>query len=177
MNQETFLAVFFEVPVALLVSSSLSIDYYLMLAFLVICLNLWNRYPQTLNLFFGFFMLYYTTLNLVVNLTDFFWNQLYKEIVYRHDDEFTSSFSFKAHQTLLVSILSFVSGQILSPSIAFFQDYTNGLTIIFITSLYLSFQMFLLFIAELTTLSPDIRFKVFKSELVKVFITIVIFYF
>ena len=74
-------------------------------------------------------------------------------------------------------ILSFVSGQIFNPSIEYFKSNPQLLSFIFKFTLVISFNLFLSFVAELTTLGPVKRFKVFRSELTKVFWTIILVYF
>ena len=62
-----------------------------------------------MNTFLAFFGAYYFTLNFSVNLFDLLWNHAYKGLTYRRDDDFTSSFSYKTHQIVLVALLAFVS--------------------------------------------------------------------
>ena len=143
---------------------------------MMIIMSMWNKYPQTITPFISFFVMYYVILNLTVNIVDFFWNGLYKEITYHPDEDFASSFSFKTHQILMISLLSFVSGQISSPSIEYFKNYPDVLTFIFRTSIFVGISMFICFMAELTTMSPEKRFKVFRAELAKVFCSILLMY-
>ena len=63
------------------------------------------------------------------------------------------------------------------PSIEYVKNHPELLSFMFKFTFVLSFWMFNSFIAELTTMNPATRFKVFKAELVKVFWTIILYYF
>ena len=70
-----------------------------------------NLKPELMNLMIIFFMVYYTTLNFMVNSMDFIVSNQMFGINYYHDDDFVSSFSFKTHTTVNILLLSLVSAQ------------------------------------------------------------------
>ena len=125
----------------------------------------------------AFFLVYYLTLNFSVNMFDLCWNHLFKGISYSHDEDFVSSFSYKSHSLVLVSMLAFISAQYTRPAFELFKEVPNSLALLHTFSILVSFSLVVNFLFELTSMAPQTRFKVFRVELVKVFMTVVIFYF
>ena len=122
-------------------------------------------------------MFYYLALNICVNMFDFVWNFALQGIEYQYDDDFVSSFSYKTHQLVLIAILSLISGQFINPTIALFRETPLGLAILHFFSINVSASLFFNFLFELTSMAPKTRFKVFRVELTKVFMTLIVFYF
>ena len=98
-----------EIAVALLFSFSFGFSNLLWLAILFGALYLRNLRPDVMNLTIVFFIIYYTTLNLLVNSTDFFWNYAIWDVFYYHDEDFVTSFSYKIHTFVLIGGLSLIS--------------------------------------------------------------------
>ena len=140
-------------------------------------LYLRNLRPDVMNLTICFFIFYYTTLTFWVNSIDFFCNYLLWDIYYYHDEDFVTSFSYKTHLFVLILILSFISAQFISPSVTLFIETPLGLTFMHMYSLAVVASLFFNFLYELTAMAAETRFKVFRQELLKVFMTGVIFYF
>jgi len=97
--------------VALLISKELSLSTFTLLTSLILVFNLRQRMPASMNTFLAYFVTYYTVLNFSVNFFDVCWNNAYRGLSYRRDSDFTSSFSYKSHQIVLVTLLAFISGQ------------------------------------------------------------------
>ena len=114
--------------------------------------------------------------NLVVNTIDFAWNKKFLGIEYLHEsDEFKLSFSYRLHQAVLLSLLAFVTSQLYIPSIEHFKNFLSGLTLSYLASIFICFNMMLTFLIETTSQRPEEMLKVFKTEMRKVFMTAVIF--
>jgi len=58
-----------------------------------------------------------------------------------------------------------------------FRKLPEGLTFLHYYSIFINISMFFCFLLELTWFSAEKRGKIFKTELTKVFMTIVVFYF
>jgi len=129
------------------------------------------------------FVVFYTCINFLVNLMDFLYNRLYRSLNYYHDDDFVLSFSYKTHQLVLVAGLTFIFGCFVSKEKDFpkalqvFSKVPEIVTCIHGCSILVCVSMLLTFLLELTWSSPNKRNKIFKTELTKVFTTIVLFYF
>lgn len=163
--------------VALTISGSFSIGSLLLFLALILLLNLRQKYSTTFQLALTFFVFYYLITNFALNMFDFCWNYLLKGVSYKFDDDFVSAFSYKTHQLLLIIELSFVSAHFMRPNAPIFKEIPLLLTLIHLSTLVVSGSMFYNFLYELTSMSTTTRFKVYRSEIVKVFMTLVIFYF
>ena len=161
---------------ALLISKQLSLDRFAFLSSLILLLNFRQKFQGAINTFLAFFTTYYFSLNLLVNTFDILWNHAYKGLTYRRDDDFTSSFSYKTHQIVLIALLSFISAQFTRPSFEIFKEVPNGLAVIHMFSCALALSLGFNFLFELTSMAPQTRFKVFRVELAKVFMSVVFFY-
>ena len=73
--------------------------------------------------------------------------------------------------------LAFISAQFLRPNIQLFKDIPQILALMHLFSTVICGSLFFTFLFELTSMSPTTRFKVFHAEIVKVFMTLVIYYF
>lgn len=73
-------------------------------------------------------------------------------------------------------MLAFISQQFVRPSINAFREVPTSLAIIHMLSLAVVASLAFNFLFELTSMSPKARFKVFRVELTKVFMTVVFFY-
>ena len=162
--------------VAFIISGSFSYGTLLLFFALILILNLRQKYSATFQIALTFFAFYYLIMNFALNMFDFCWNYLLKGVSYKFDDDFVSSFSYKTHQLLLIIELSFVSAHFFRPSNPIFKELPLLLTLIHLSTLVISGSMFFSFLYELTSMSTTTRFKVFRSEIVKVFMTQVIFY-
>ena len=158
-------------------SGCFTITSYLIVLFLAFILVLRQSFKATLNPLMVFFLFYYFVLNCMVNVIDLGYNFIYMGLKYEHDDEFHASFSYKAHQLVLIALLSLVSSQFLFPSFQVFKEEYRGLPLVHFMSIFLTGSLFFNFLFELTSISPETRIKVFRVELTKVFMTVVIFYF
>jgi len=74
-------------------------------------------------------------------------------------------------------MLAFISAQYIRPAFGLFKEIPNSLALLHTFSILVSFSLVVNFLLELTSMAPQSRFKVFRVELVKVFMTVVIFYF
>ena len=144
---------------------------------MIMTLNLRQKYPGAMNTYLAFFVVYYITINFSVNLFDFFYNYCMQGITYRHDADFVSSFSYKSHQFVLVAGLTFISAQFVRPSFSVTKELPIMLALVHFFSIIVAASLFFNFLFELTSMKPTTRFKVFRVELVKVFLTLLIFYF
>ena len=176
VNQNTVFAIF-ELLLALFVSRQLNVWSFLLLFSLVLAFNLRQKYPSTVTLTMSFFLMYYLALNSCVNMFDLVWNYAFQGITYQQDSDFVTSFSYKTHQAILIAGLSFVSAQFIRPTVPLLKEVPVGLALIHLFSLILAGSLFVTFLFELTSMAPKTRFKVFRVELVKVFMTLVMFYF
>ena len=176
LNQTTVIAGL-EIMVALLFSFSFSVSNVVFLFSLLAILYLRNLKPDVMNLTISFFVFYYTTLNFWVNTIDFFWNYALWDVYYYHDEDFVTSFSYKTHTCVLIITLSFISAQFVHPSVALLKEVPVGLTFLHMYTLPVLASLFFNFLFELTAMAAEVRFKVFRQELLKVFMTGVMFYF
>ena len=163
--------------IALAVSGYLSLATFSMFFFMIMIFNLRQKYPGAVNTYLAFFLVYYITINFSVNLFDFFYNYMFTGITYRHDADFVSSFSYKSHQFVLVAGLTFISAQFVRPSFSVTKELPIMLALVHFFSIIVAVSLFFNFLFELTSMKPTTRFKVFRVELVKVFLTLLIFYF
>ena len=65
----------------------------------------------------------------------------------------------------------------MQPSIKLFKENPIGLTFLHGFTLGVVASLFINFLIELTAMAAETRFKVFRQELLKVFVSAVIFYF
>ena len=108
------------------------------------------------------------------------YNKQFLNIEYYHDDEMVTSFSYRVYQCLLFTVLAFLSTMLLCPPKdswlrAHFEDFYDGFALIFYACVFMNVAMFFTFIVELTVYKPEIRHKVFKTELSKVFVAAIVF--
>ena len=172
-----------ECCTALFFVGSTDIWPYVLFATLVVFLYCRCQAPWVFNPWIMFFAFYYLSCNLCVNLTDFVWRKQYMGIEYYHDDEFSMSFSYRTHQFILFALLALVSSQLLCPGLqqdsqigAHFEAFTEGIRLVFYASVPISISLIVSFLLELTSWKAEVRGKIFKTELVKVFLTVVFFY-
>ena len=86
-----------EMSVALFFAGRFNWGSFVLYLGMILLFHLRHKQPTTVHLTTFFFLLYYISVNFTLNLFDFFWNYLLKEIQYRHDDDFVASFSYKTH--------------------------------------------------------------------------------
>lgn len=113
-------------------------------------------------------------MNFWVNLTDFFWTGVINE--YYHDEFFTTSFSNKVHQIVLCATLAYIVANFMQPSERHQSD-PNLLSVMFMASFFVQVSFVICFNLELTWFTPEKRIKVFKTEILKVMMTMVYFNF
>lgn len=153
VNQNTVFAIF-ELSVALLISQQFTFATFLLLSGLVLAFNLRQKYEGAVGTFMAFFLVYYLTLNFSVNMFDLCWNHLFKGISYSHDEDFVSSFSYKSHSLVLVSMLAFISAQYTRPAFVLFKEVPNSLALLHTFSILVSFSLVVNFLFELTSMAP-----------------------
>ena len=166
----------FELIAALVSSKQFTLVNLGVCATIILAFHARRRLQGPMNLFLIFFIGYYVILNFSVNSFDLVWNFVTKNVTYKPDDDFTSSFSYRVHQGVLLALLAFVSAQIIRPSISVFREVPKGLAVLHFFSTLVVGSLAVTFLIELTAMAPKARFKVFRVELVKVFMTVVLFY-
>lgn len=166
-----------EMLVALGLAGEFSLATAILFLTLIVLMNVRQKQPGLVNTALAFFALYYTTLNFSVNLFDFCYNFMFQGLSYRHDNDFVSSFSYKSHQLVLILGLTFVSLQFVRPSFTWSKELPIMLALMHCFSIIVAVSLFFNFLFELTSMKPSTRFKVFRVELVKVFISLIVFYF
>lgn len=129
---------------------------------------------QNHKLFIGLFLTIYLSINFWVNLTDFLVTGVIND--YYHDEFFATSFSNKLHQITLCAILAYIVAQIMRPS-QFIVQEPNFLFALFRGALAIQVSYLLTFNYELTWYSPAKRLKVYKTEILKILMTMIMFNF
>lgn len=126
------------------------------------------------KLFVSLFVTTYLSLNFWVNLTDFLYTGLIKN--YYHDEFFLTSFSYKINQLVLCAILAYTVSELMAPSDCI-VEHPRSLSVIMSASFAVCVSLMLTFTYELTWYTAEKRMRVFKTEVTKVLMTTVYFYF
>jgi hypothetical protein len=120
-------------------------------------------------------VVFYFSSNFWVNSIDFVYKFSVKEGLisgYYHDEFTATSFSYTVHQMVLCNIFALCASELISPnhikSTPELLGYANRWT------MPVSCSMLFTFLIELTWYSPEQRLSVFKSEILKVLMTIVV---
>ena len=120
--------------------------------------------------FICIFVVIYLTVTFWVNLTDYIFNGLIMD--YYHDEFFVSSFSYKIHQLVLVTLVAVIGSEFMSPS-KLTANRPKLLTHLHRTQIPVSLSLLLTFLYELTWYTPQKRLRVFRTEIAKVLLTVV----
>jgi hypothetical protein len=131
----------------------------------VVLMNLKER-----KTFICIFVVIYLTVTFWVNLTDYIFNGLIMD--YYHDEFFVSSFSYKIHQLVLVTLVAVIGSEFMSPS-KLTANRPKLLTHLHRTQIPVSLSLLLTFLYELTWYTPQKRLRVFRTEIAKVLLTVV----
>ena len=78
---------------------------------------------------------------------------------------------------MMIAGLTFISAQFVRPTYTWSKELPLMLSLVHFFSIIVAVSLFFNFLFELTSMKPATRFKVFRAELVKVFMTLVFFYF
>jgi hypothetical protein len=122
------------------------------------------------------FTLMYLFENFLINFLDLvFIRNVFSD--YYHDDLFLDSFSFKSWQIFLTLLVCFVISQMQVPSVEVVKK--NPKSIMFLFQCVIIGCLFMVgsFLYELTYEKADVRAKVFKSEISKIFFQILFYFF
>lgn len=121
-----------------------------------------------------FFVGAYMMQNFIVNSIDYL---VFKQAMgYYNDELFLQMFSYKLFQAAICLVLGFVYAETIKPSIPFITEHPAIIVTIFKWTIPLSICMLGSFLIELTFYNHHQRSKVFKTELTKVFSTVVSVY-
>lgn len=137
------------------------------------------RYGKHLNLSLAFFMGIYLTQNFMVNCLDFMmFRKLHSDSLgYYHDQDFLKSFSYKTYQAFLCLLFALLFGQSFQPSHEAITISPSLLADLFHLTMPVSVMMLIAFLYELTGANADARASVYKTELMKVFFSVIHLYF
>ena len=121
---------------------------------MIMVLNFRQKYTNACHTLLAFFVIYYFTINFWVNCFDLCWNHLFQGILYKHDEDFVYSFSYKVHLLVLISSLAFISSQFVRPSIPVLKEQPLLLTLMHLFSILVAGSLFFNFLFELTSMAP-----------------------
>lgn len=141
---------------------------------LVLILRL--KFPEHLTTFLFFFIGIYLTQNFAVNCLDWI---IFKRAMpggYYHDDDFLRSFSYKVYQAFIGLLFAGLFGQSFQPTLQTLTVAPELLKSLFLMTLPASVLLLLNFLFELTAEEPDVRSLVYRSELTKVYFSVIFWY-
>ncbi|CDW75090.1 UNKNOWN [Stylonychia lemnae] len=133
-------------------------------------------YQNHMNLMIAFFIFLYLTQNFVVNLIDLLVFKAYLNSGYYHDDDFLKSFSYKVFQAFISLLFSALYSQSIYPTHQKILLAPQILEDLFLMTIPSCFMMLFCFLYELTYEPAGKRTRIYKTELTKVFFTILYFF-
>jgi hypothetical protein len=95
---------------------------------------------------------------------------------YYHDDDFLRSFSYKVYQAFIGLLFAGLFGQSFQPTLQSLTVAPELLKSLFLMTLPASVLLLLNFLFELTAEEPDVRSLVYRSELTKVYFSVIFWY-
>jgi len=122
-----------------------------------------------------FFIGIYLLQNFVINSLDWVLFKR-KNTGYYHDDQFLRSFSFKVYQALIGLLFSALFGQSFHPTVKALTVAPELLKALFNLTMPASVLLLLNFLFELTSEEPDVRSLIYRSELAKVYFSVIYWY-
>ena len=133
-------------------------------------------YQKQLSLFSVTFAITYYAQNFIVNLVDYF---LYRSTYggYYNDVKFHDMFSYKLLQGVLCLMISVVNSQTMCPTFAIFRENPAVLKKIFKLTFPMCGLMIVTFLYEMTLFDHQTRSTIFKTQITKMFVTIISVYF
>jgi hypothetical protein len=136
------------------------------------------RFQNHMNMTIFFFIGIYLSQNFLVNSLDYVLFRRHRDdLGYYHDEDFLRSFSYKSHQAFMCLLFAVLFGQSFSPSHSVITAAPKEiLGALFYFSIPVGSSMLMCFLFELTAETPDVRASLYKTELAKVFFTILHFY-
>ena len=128
------------------------------------------RYPETMTTPIFYFIFIYLSQNFIVNSLDYL---LFRNLrTYYHDEHFLLSFSYKIFQFTMCSLLSLLFGWSFVPPFQQLLIAPELLLYMFLLSVPMCIMMLLTFLFELTAEEPDMRNIIYRTELAKVFFSV-----
>ena len=128
------------------------------------------RYAETMTTPIFYFIFIYLSQNFIVNSLDYL---LFRNLrIYYHDDHFLLSFSYKVFQFTICSLLSLLFGWSFVPPFKQLLIAPELLLYMFLLSVPMCIMMLLTFLFELTAEEPDMRSIIYRTELAKVFFSV-----
>ena len=134
------------------------------------------KYPEHLTTSLFFFIGIYLGQNFVVNCLDWL---VFKRAMpggYYHDDQFLRSFSYKVYQAFIGLMFAVLFGQSFQPTLPALTVAPELLKTLFILTMPASVMLLLTFLFELTAEEPDVRSLIYRSELTKVYFSVIFWY-
>ena len=121
-----------------------------------------------------FFIFLYLSQNFIVNSLDYLLFKNYR--TYYHDDHFLLSFSYKVYQLAITALLSLLFGWSFVPPFPQILIAPEFLLYMFMASIPMCICMLMSFLFELTAEEPDMRSVIYRTELAKVFFSVLYWY-
>jgi hypothetical protein len=136
------------------------------------------RYSKHMNMTLIFFAGIYISQNFLVNCLDFLmFRKLHSDAHgYYHDEDFLRSFAYKSYQAFLCLLFACLFGQSFHPSHEALTLQPSLLSDLFHLTIPASLVMVLAFLYELTAARADARSNLYRTELAKVFFSILHLY-
>ena len=131
-------------------------------------------FSENFDLVAGIFLAAYTMINLAVNSIDYCIFKVSQG--YQEDYIFHQMFSYKLFQGMLCLIMSFVFAQVLNPSFEIIRENPHLLGTVFNLTLWCCGLLIFCFLYELQFYELHLRATIFKTELNKVFFTVLATY-
>ena len=92
---------------------------------------------------------------------------------YYHDEQFLRSFSYKVYQVFIGLIFSTLFGQSFHPTLKVLGVAPELLKTLYNLTVPASVMLLLNFLFELTATEPDVRSLIYRSELAKVYFSVI----
>ena len=136
------------------------------------------RHSKHMNMTLAFFVGIYLSQNFLVNCLDFLmFRKLHSDAHgYYHDEDFLRSFAYKSYQAFLCILFACLFGQSFHPSHEALTLQPSLLSDLFHLTIPASLVMVLAFLYELTAARADARANLYRTELTKVFFSILHLY-